>query len=133
MLRIIYTSLHRKQVEMYLKVARTITYLVILLLSLELLGAATTILPSASDHTVTVHSRKTKSCVFSAFLCEKTEEETEKTEEEKDGTVRVILQDFSRIAASLSCYHTLHVHFEVLASQYDVRPHLHQVNCVFLI
>lgn len=128
-----FTSLYRKQAEMYLKVARTVTSLIILLMSLELFGAAAVALPSTSDHTLTLHSQKSKSSIFSSFLFEKAEEETEETEEEKDGMMRAVLVDFSRIAGSLSFYHTPQVHFAAFTFQYDVRPPLHQLNCVFLI
>lgn len=125
--------MYPKQAEMYLKVARTITSLVILLMSLQIIGAAATALPSASDYTLTLHSQKSKASVFGSVFFEKVEEETEKTEGEKDGMVGVVLIDFSRITDSLSFYHTPQVHVSAVTFQYDVRPHLHQFNCVFLI
>ena len=119
---------------MYLKAARTITSLVILLMTLEIFGAAATALPSTADHAVTLHSQKSKSSsILGSFLFEKAEEETENTEEEKNSIARVVLEDFSRIAVSLSFYHTPQVHFAAFTFQYDVRPPLHQLNCVFLI
>jgi hypothetical protein len=118
---------------MYLKVARTITSFVILLMALEILGAAATASPSTSDYTITLRSEKSKASIFGYFLFEKAEEEIEKTEEEKDGIPGVVLVDFSLVAGSLSFYHTPQVLFVAFTSQYDVRPPLHQLNCVFLI
>jgi hypothetical protein len=118
---------------MYLKVSRTIISLVILLLFLEILGVAATALPSASDDTLTLHSHKPLSSILGYFLFEKVEEETENTGDEENSMAGVFLLDFSRIAFSLSFYHTPQVQFTVLAFQYDVRPPLHEFNCVFLI
>lgn len=118
---------------MYLRIARTIISLVILLMSVEILGAAAVSFPLDSDHTFTLHSPKSKSSIPGSFLFEKAEEETEKTEEEKNGIVRVVLEDFSGMAVSLSFYHTPLVHIAALTFQYDVRPPLHELNCVFLI
>ena len=122
-----------KTARMYLKVARTIPLLVILLMSLEILGCCVTALPAASDRAVTVHQHKTPSSLLGTLLFEKAEEETEKTEEEKDGIARMVLLDFSRVAFSLSFYHTPQVGFATVAFRYDVRPPVHEINCVFLI
>jgi hypothetical protein len=120
---------------MYLRAARTITFLVVVLMSLEILGSSVTALPSSSDHdhTLTLHSKKSPTSILGSFLFEKAEEESEKTEEEKDRMTRVILIDFSRIAFSLSFYHTPQVQSSELTFQYDVRPPVHELNCVFLI
>lgn len=120
------------QVKMYLKVARSITFLVIILMTLQILGASVTALPSTSDHTFTLHSKKRPPSILGSFLCEKAEEETEKGEE-RDGMARVILIDFSRIAFSLSFFHTPPGELSVPAFQYNIRPPVHQLNCTFLI
>jgi hypothetical protein len=118
---------------MYFQVTRTLITLVILLISLEILGPSATASPSTSDHTATLHSQKAASSMFGSFLFEKTEEETERNEDEKDRMARIVLVNFSRIAFSLSFYHTPPVNLTVLPFQYDVRPPLHELNCVFLI
>lgn len=118
---------------MYLKVARTITFLVILLMSLDIVGASLTALPSTSDHALTIHAQKPPSSIFGYFLFEKAEEESEKTKEEKDGVARVVLIDFSQIAFSLSIYHNPQAELSVPTFQYNVRPPVHQLNCTFLI
>jgi hypothetical protein len=102
-------------------------------MSLEILGATVTALPSTTSHCLTFHSKERTSSILGSFLFEKAEEETEKVDEEKDRMSRVVLIDFSRIAFSLSFYHTPQVQFAVLTSQYNVRPPLHEFNCVFLI
>jgi hypothetical protein len=117
---------------MYRTVAKTIVFFVILLMPLEIVRAAATEVPSTSDRTLTLHAQ-TDAWSLDSFLFEKTEEETERTEEETDGMMRVILEDFSRIAVSLSFYHTPQVPFTALTSQFDARTPLHQLNCVFLI
>jgi hypothetical protein len=119
---------------MYLKVARTITFLLILFMSMDIIGASVTALPStADDHTTIVHSQKSPSSVLTSFLCEKAEEESEKTEDERYSMAGVVLLDFSRLAFSLSFYHTPQVRLAVPAFQYDVRPPVHQLVRVFLI
>jgi hypothetical protein len=118
---------------MYLKVARTITFLVVLFMSLDFIGASVTTLSSGSDHDLTLHSQKSPSSVITPLLFEKAEEESEKTEGERFSTAGVVLIDFSRIAFSLSFYHTPQVHVSVPAFQYDVRPPVHQLMRVFLI
>lgn len=114
------------------KVARMITSLLILI-CVQTLGVAATALPSISDYTFTLHPQKSKSSILDFFLFEKAEEENQKIEEGKEGMVMFVLQDFSRIAASLSFYHTPQVRFVTLTFPYDARLHPHQVNCVFLI
>lgn len=118
---------------MYLKVARSITFFVILFMSLQILGAPVAASPSNSAHAVTLHSKKLPSSILGSFLCEKAEEESEKSEEEKDGMARAILIDFARIAFSLSFYHNPQIQLPTLTFQYDVRPPVHELNCVFLI
>lgn len=117
---------------MYLKVARSITFLVILLMTLQILGASATALPPTSDQTVTIHSKKVPSSVLGSFLFEKAEEETEK-QEENGRMARLILIDFSQVSFSLSFYHTPKVRFPVPTFQYDVRPPVHQLYCTYLI
>ena len=118
---------------MFLIVARTITFLVVLLISADFIGASVTALPSGSDHGVTLHLQKPPSSVYTSLLFEKTEEENEKTQHERFGTAGVVLIDLSRIAFSLSFYHTPQVYVSVPAFQYDVRPPVHQLMGVFLI
>jgi hypothetical protein len=102
-------------------------------MSLEILGAAATALPPTPDYTFTQHLQKSKSSTCNSFLFEKTEEETEKTGEDKGGMMRAVLLDFSRITGLFSFSPAPQVRFEPFTFQYDVRPPLHQLNCVFLI
>ena len=118
---------------MYPKLARAITFLVVLLMSLEIFGASVDAIPPSSDHTLTIHSQKRPSSLFDNLFLQKAVEESEKTEEEKDGLPRVLLIDFSRMAFSLSFYYTPQIQLAVPTFQYDVRPPLHQLNCLFLI
>jgi hypothetical protein len=104
-----------------------------LLMTLEILGAAATALPPTSDYTFNLHFQKSKSSVVGSFLFEKAEEETEKTEEEKDGMMRAVLLDLSRIADSLSFSPPPQVQIGAFSFLYDVKPPLHQLHCVFLI
>jgi hypothetical protein len=99
---------------------------------LQIVGAAVTASTRVSCHAVVLHSKKQTSSILD-LLFEKTEEETGKTEEEKDRMARVVLIDFSQIALSLSSYHTPQVELSVLPCPSDVRPPVHELNCVLLI
>ena len=118
---------------MYQRLARGFTSLVILLMSLQILGAAATSSSTSSGNSFSLHSKKTQSTVLGSYICEKAGEESEKSAEEKDRMTRVFLLDFSRLVSSLSAFHTPQIPFTVFACQYDVRPPLHQLYCVFLI
>lgn len=112
---------------------RFITSLVILLLSFEIFGAALTACATSDDGSFYFHAKKSSASVINSIFIEKAEEETEKNEEEKDGTARPVLVDFSRVVTSLSFRHTPQTEFTPFRFQYDVRPPLHTINCVFLI
>jgi hypothetical protein len=135
-LKFFFTSLYPRNPA---KVVRTIICLVVFLMFLDIVGAAVTTLPTSSDHALTIHTSKSKCWMLISFLFEKSEEEseneeeTESPEEGKDTIDRIILQYFSRIAASRSFYYAPRIRFAALTFQYDVRPHLHEFNCVFLI
>jgi hypothetical protein len=118
---------------MYFKVAKTINFLVVVLMSLEILGASLAVLPSASDSRLAIHSHKAPSSILGSFLFEKTEEENEGSEKENGSISRALLLDFSSAARSLSAFHSPDFHVVAHAFQYDVRPPVHQLNCVFLI
>lgn len=119
--------------KMPLKAAKIVSTIVLLLILLETVGAAVTALPAISERSATIHTKKSTPSVLASFLFEKAEEETDKTEEEKGGSHRSILVDFTRVALILSFYHTQHTHFKPLTHQYNVRPPVHALNCVFLI
>ncbi|HYC85013.1 MAG TPA: hypothetical protein VEB86_07315 [Chryseosolibacter sp.] len=118
---------------MPLTAARFVSTIVLLLILLETVGAAVTVLPATSERSATIHTKKPTPSVLGSLLFEKAEEETDKSEEEKDSSHRVLLVDFSRVALTLSFYHTSHTAFRPLACQYNLRPPLHALNCVFLI
>ncbi|HYG04191.1 MAG TPA: hypothetical protein VD927_17210 [Chryseosolibacter sp.] len=117
---------------MFLK-ARSVNFLVVLLMFLQIVGASANAQPTSGDRQLTLHAQKPPSSIIASFLFEKTEEGSEKTEEEKDRMARVVLIDFSRITFSLSLFHSPHVQLAIPTFQYNVRPPLHQVKCVFLI
>lgn len=118
---------------MFLRLAKSLNMLMALLMLLQVVGATANALPRTADHAITLHSRKAPSSILASFLFEKTEEGNEKSEEEKDRMARIVLIDFSQITFSLSFQHSPLARLEVPTAQYDVRPPLHQVNCVFLI
>lgn len=115
------------------KVARLIAFFVVLLMSLEIIGASVSALPATSGHAFSIVSEKQSPSLFGNLFFEKAEEESEKDEKERDGTPRVVLIDFSRVAFSLSFYYTPLVQLAVPECRYDVRPPLHQLHCLFLI
>lgn len=119
---------------MRLTVAKSISLAVVLLISLRIFGATVTALLPAFNHTGSIHTHETGvSTLFDTFLLEKVEDENEKTENESENVSRIVLIDFSRLAFSLSTYHSPQQELLVTAFQYDVRPPLHQLNCIFLI
>jgi hypothetical protein len=118
---------------MYFKVARTINFVIVIVMSFEILAASLAVLPSGSDTRLAIRSQKSPSSILGSFLFEKTEEEKEGTEKENDHISRAVLLDFSSAARSLSAFHSPAFYSIAHASQYDVRPPVHQLNCVFLI
>ena len=123
----IFTS---ETVQMYTKVARTINLIVVVLMSLEILGASATAMPWTSGPCI--YSEEPPSSFFGSDLFEKAEEENEKDEDEKSLS-RAILMDLSQVAFSLSACYSRDLDLAVNTFQYDVRPPLHQLNCVFLL
>lgn len=132
MLQIFSPYLQWKPVQMYFKIGRTINLVVVILMSLEILGASLATLPSTSMSRLSIHSQKAPS-ILGSFLFEKTEEEKESSEKENDHISRPILLDFSSAARSLSAFHSSDFHLIAHVFQYHVRPPVHQLNCVFLI
>jgi hypothetical protein len=118
---------------MYFKVVRTVNLVVVTLMSLEILGASLTVLPSTSDTRFVIRSQKAPSSILASFLFEKTEEEKEGSETENEHISRAVLIDFSSAARSLSDFHSPDFHLIAHAFHYDVRLPVHQLNCVFLI
>jgi hypothetical protein len=118
---------------MPLKVSRFVSSVVLMLMLLEVIGAAATVCPLESDDSLSFHSKKPSAPVFEAFLFGKAEEETEKTEEEKHGADRALLVDFSWVAHTLSVQFIPKVNLLPFAFHYDVRPPVSTLNCVFII
>jgi hypothetical protein len=118
---------------MGLKIGKILSVTVVLMMVLDIIGAAATAYPIHLDDQAAFSSKKNESSVISSLFIEKAEEENEKSEEEKRGCSRVVIADFSRIAFSLSRFHTPHVCDSARAHHYDVRPPLHAFNCTFII
>jgi hypothetical protein len=113
------------------KAARTINLFVVVLMTLEILGASATALPSSSAYRLSICSEESQASILGSFLFEKAEEENEKTEEENAHLTRVVLLDFASIALSLSAHHSPHYRLSLDTDRYSQRPPLHQLNCVF--
>jgi hypothetical protein len=118
---------------MPLKAAKFVSSIVVFLMVLEIVGAAVTALPADSNHILSYHTKKSSASVFDAFLFEKAEEETEKSEDEKSGSDRALLVDFSCIAHTLSIQFIPKVNLTPFAFHYNVRPPVYTLNCVFII
>jgi hypothetical protein len=116
-----------------IKAARIVSIIVLLPILLEIVGTAVPSLPETSEHSATIHTKKPTPSILAYLIFEKVEEETDKNEEEKDGSHRIVLVYFSRIASTLSLYHARQTYFKPLTHQYNVRPPVHALNCVFLI
>lgn len=119
---------------MYLKVGRTIILFVAVLMLLEIFVASATALSWTSCSVIysEEYSEELPSSILDSMLFEKAEEENEETEEEKC-LLRVVLIDFSKITLSLSAYHSPDFDLAVNTFRHDVRPPVHQLNCVFLL
>lgn len=118
---------------MELKIAKVLSFMVVLLITFDLVGAAITACPiSAVDHNI-MHSKKPEGSLIGSLLLEKAEEENEKTGEEKEGCSRIVIADFSHIAISLSLFHTPHTGSTPRILMYDVRPPVYALHCVFII
>jgi hypothetical protein len=113
--------------------AKLVSSIVLVLVILEIAGAAVTASPPDSDSVLTIHTKKSSASVFYSFVFEKAEEETEETEQEKDGAHRALLVDFSRVAHTLSVAFLPKVNLTPFAFQYNVRPPVYTLNCVFII
>jgi hypothetical protein len=116
-----------------IKAARIVSVIVLLPILLEMVGAAVSSLPETSERSATIHTKKPTPSVLAYLIFEKVEEETDKNEEEKDGSDRIVLVYFSRVALTLSLYHTRQTLDKPLIHQYNVQPPVHELNCVFLI
>ena len=115
---------------MYFKVARTINVVVILLMSLEIFGAPAAALRWNAEPTI--FSEEVASSILGSDLFEKAEEENENTEGAKSLS-RIVLADLSQIALSLSACHSPDFYLSVNTFRFDVKPPVHQLNCVFLL
>jgi hypothetical protein len=122
-----------KQAQMRLKVAKAINLIVIILMSIEIVGASFAVLPSSSDNSPIINFENPSSSIIDSFFFEKTEETNENNEEENDHMARVILVDFSCVARSLSAFHSSDFDLSVHAVQDHVGSPVYQVNCVFLL
>ena len=118
---------------MYLRVARTITFVVALFMSLDIVGASVMAFSPIPGEVPTLNSRKQASSPFCSFLAEKVEEETDKFAEQEVGAPRVLLMDLSRMALSLALYYAPQADRSVLTFLHDTSPPAHKLNCVFLI
>lgn len=119
---------------MHFSVARLTTFVVILFISLRIFAGSVIALPLSSEQALTVQSKKARSSsIFDSFVLEKTEEEIEKTEGDDSGIGRVVLFDFTRLASFLRFGYLPTLQPAEFSFLYDVRPLVHQLNCVFLI
>lgn len=116
-----------------LRAAKIINSFIVAIMLLEIMGSVFIGFPSSCDHKLSIHNQKSAASVIAAFICEKAEEENEKTENEKAHSERMILIDFSRVAFTLSLRHTPTHTALPITSHYDLRPPVYTLNCVFLI
>lgn len=119
---------------MLLKTAKYLNIFVVLLMIIELVGAAFTAFPVHSDGKNSYQSKHSNSSCIAFVLFEKeAEEETEKSEEDREKFIGAELVDFEQVAILLSKIHTPGVYFTAYEHQFSVRPPLFALHCVFLI
>jgi|GEM_PF-3777340 hypothetical protein len=114
-------------------IVRAVTALLFLMLSLQILGSAFTVEPENAEHHIAFRKKESTTCIIGSILMNLVKDGTDKTLEDTDDIARVLLEDLSLIAASLSDHHAAQFVQSPTVLQYDVRPPLHKVNCVFLI
>jgi hypothetical protein len=114
-------------------IARSIVWMVILIMTFECISSAIAMPDETSFQQVTVHQKGSKPSVFSAILSERAEE-TEKNEEERDKIFPIELADFSKIASALSIFHSPDAHLNFYAVNFKAHPkRLFAIFCVLLI
>jgi len=118
---------------MYSKLFGTINLVAVLVMSLQTLGTSATAMLWASDPGSYYEDyEELESSIPGSDVFEKAEEENEKTEEE-NCLSRVVLMDLAKNALSLCAYHCPDFEPSVNTIQYNIRPPLHQLHCVFVI
>lgn len=120
--------------QMLLKTTKFLNIFVVLLMTVEFMGAAFTAFPVHREGKANYQSKPSRSSGIAFILFEKeAEEETERNEEEREKFIGAELVDFSRVAVLLSKFHTPRVHFSPCEQQFSIRPPLFALHCVFLI
>ncbi len=104
-----------------------------MIMTLECISSAIVTFPESLQRQVTVHQKHEKPSLFTAILSEKSEEETEKDEEERDRLFSTELADFYQIASALSWFHSPHIHFIPFEYKCTAQPRLFTLFCVLLI
>ena len=119
---------------MLLKIAKYLNIFVVLLMTIDLAGAAFTAFPFHSEGKTSYQSKHSNSSGVAFMLFEKeAEEETEKNEEDREKFLGIELVDFSRAAVLLSNIHAQGLLFTPYAQLFSVRPPLFVLHCVYLI
>jgi len=122
-----------KQSQMFFRTATTIKLILVLMMSLDILGASLAVLPSTSDSRLNIHAQRPASSIFGSFLFEQADVENENAGGENDHHSRVVAIDFSRVVDSLNASCRSELNLSVRAFRNYGRPPLHQLYCVFLI
>jgi hypothetical protein len=120
-------------IKSVLKIGKILSVAVVLIMSIDVVGAAVTVCPAESIDQPTLTSKRADTSLISSLFIEKAEEENEKSEEEKQSCSRIVLVDFSQIAFSLARFHTPHLYISRCSQTYDVRPPLYAFHCIFII
>jgi len=115
---------------MLLKTSKYLIIVVVLLMTIDFVGAAFTAFSIHREGKTNYQSKPSKSSAIAFVLFEK---ETEKNEEEREKFIGVELIDFSQVTILLSKIHTPGVHSPPCEQQFSIRPPLFALHCVFLI
>jgi hypothetical protein len=115
------------------KIARSIIWLVVGIMTFICISAALTSSHNAVNQHDEFAEKEAKSSFLSSIVFEKAEEESEKTEEERDNVFTVELADLSQITMVLSYIHTPKVEFVPAEHLYDGFPSLLTLLCTLNI
>jgi hypothetical protein len=113
-------------------ISRSIVWLVIVIMTCECISSAMVSFPQSSNH-LSVQKKSSKPSIFETILSVKSEEETEKNEQERDKVFPIEIADFSQIARALSIHFTPVVNLTPLLLSEATGRKLFELFCVLII
>jgi hypothetical protein len=116
---------------MSLGIVRNVVRLVVLIMAFECISSALSPIQKQDGVQTTSFKKPSSASVLASIFFEKAEEE--RSEEENDHLLPVLLADFSCIAFQLSNVHSVYVPYTPLQQRFNKQPSLFKLFCSFLI